>query len=454
MKLFKDVWNKRGFKDGPGPVIRKNVAVRNMLEQLHSPNDPEQLYREYQKKKGTIMGIIVVIGLVSTVSFHLSSRMETRLADGAHLIRNEWGAGDYQVTLLAKAGEWSRKIIFPVSERQYTVREKEILMEELSRLLPDMIKGDNQDLRHVEKNLRLPFAVKGYPFVLSWDSGNKDKIDVTGKIDREGIAAKGETVALRVTIKDREQEVGDTFEWDILLMPEVLEEEERFFRSLESALSNEEQIKNRQKELTLPENIDGKKVVWKEQKVNAGIYIFILFLFISILVGRGMDHDLKKSMQQRNKQLMAEYAGFVSMLRLYLAAGLTVKKAFARIALDLAKQKRSKGKQYLYEELKTACFQMENGAAEEQVYQDWGRRCADMRYRRLSFLLGVHLKQGNNQLLQLLAGEVDSAQEDRRNYAKKAGEEAGTKLLIPMMLMLMIVMMLILLPAYLDFGSM
>ena len=53
MKLFKDVWNKRGFKDGPGPVIRKNVAVRNMLEQLHSPNDPEQLYREYQKKKGT-----------------------------------------------------------------------------------------------------------------------------------------------------------------------------------------------------------------------------------------------------------------------------------------------------------------------------------------------------------------------------------------------------------------
>ena len=167
-----------------------------------------------------------------------------------------------------------------------------------------------------------------------------------------------------------------------------------------------------------------------------------------------MDHDLKKSMQQRNKQLMAEYAGFVSMLRLYLAAGLTVKKAFARIALDLAKQKRSKGKQYLYEELKTACFQMENGAAEEQVYHDWGRRCADMRYRRLSFLLGVHLKQGNNQLLQLLAGEVDSAQEDSRNYAKKAGEEAGTKLLIPMMLMLMIVMMLILLPAYLDFGSM
>ena len=150
---------------------------------------------------------------------------------------------------------------------------------------------------------------------------------------------------------------------------------------------------------------------------------------------------------------MAEYAGFVSMLRLYLMAGLTVKNAFARITADLAGQKRSAGKQYLYEELKTACYQMENGMAQEQVYQEWGKRCGDMRYRRLSFLLGVHLKQGNSQLLQLLAGEVESAREDRRNCAKKAGEEAGTKLLLPMMMMLMVVMMLVLLPAYLDFGN-
>lgn len=76
-----------------------------------------------------------------------------------------------------------------------------------------------------------------------------------------------------------------------------------------------------------------------------------------------------------------------------------------------------------------------------------------MRYRRLSFLLSVHLKQGNNQLLTLLAGEADNAQEDRRKMAKKMGEEAGTRLLLPMMMMLVVVMFLILMPAYLDFGS-
>ena len=76
-----------------------------------------------------------------------------------------------------------------------------------------------------------------------------------------------------------------------------------------------------------------------------------------------------------------------------------------------------------------------------------------MRYRRLGFLLSVHLKQGNEQLLALLSQEADSAQEDRRSMARKAGEEAGTKLLLPMMLMLVVVMFLVLLPACMDFGS-
>ena len=115
---------------------------------------------------------------------------------------------------------------------------------------------------------------------------------------------------------------------------------------------------------------------------------------------------------------------------------------------------QAKGKErYLYKEIKLACHQLENGVAQEQVFQDFGRRCGEMRYRRLSFLLSVHLKQGNQQLLLLLSQEADSAQEDRRSMARQAGEEAGTKLLLPMMLMMVVVMFLVLLPAYIGFGS-
>ena len=164
------------------------------------------------------------------------------------------------------------------------------------------------------------------------------------------------------------------------------------------------------------------------------------------------DEELSGDLELSAKAF-ADYPEFVSKLRLYLSAGLTVKNALFRMSSDYFGQ-QAKGKEhYLYKEIKLACHQLQNGMSEEQVYQDFGRRCGQMRYRRLSFLLSVHLKQGNQQLLMLLSQEADSAQEDRMSMARKAGEEAGTKLLLPMMLMMVVAMILVLLPAYINFGS-
>lgn len=179
-----------------------------------------------------------------------------------------------------------------------------------------------------------------------------------------------------------------------------------------------------------------------------------LFLLLSgVLISMAMDSDLKKNCRKRSRQLLMDYGRFVNRLRLYLSAGLTLKNAFVRIMRELKKEKRGKEKCYLQEEMQIACYRLENGVLEEKVYQDFGRRCDEMPYRRLCFLLAMHLKQGNHQLLLLLEKEADSAQEERRNMAKKLGEEAGTKLLFPMMLMLGIVMFLILIPAYFSFGT-
>ena len=40
----------------------------------------------------------------------------------------------------------------------------------------------------------------------------------------------------------------------------------------------------------------------------------------------------------------------------------------------------------------------------------------------------------------------------RKDTARKLGEEAGTKLLVPMIMMLIVVMMMITIPAYLGFA--
>jgi hypothetical protein len=66
-------------------------------------------------------------------------------------------------------------------------------------------------------------------------------------------------------------------------------------------------------------------------------------------------------------------------------------------------------------------------------------------------LISQNLKKGNKGLSELLGKEAREAFEERKEIAKRLGEEAGTKLLAPMMIMLLIVFMIILIPAFLSF---
>lgn len=433
--------------------IEQNKTARQTLKRLYPKEKGEELYRNYQKRKIGLMIGLIIIGLVSALGLHLCSQMKTRLAEGAHLIRNEWGAGDYQINLVANTEEWSKEFSFLVEERALTREEKEQRKDQLKILLPEIIKGENQDLYHVTENLNFVTHVSGYPFGLAWKSDNTKRVETNGKVNREGIRTEGEWVTIHAIINDSQQNESETVTYQIYILQEILDEKDIFFKILDERLLKEDEKTAEETKIQLPQEINGKIVSWKEEKEDNSIYVLLIFLLGSILAGKGMDYDLRRNLQKRSKQLEREYAGFVNKLRLYLSAGLTVRNAFMRITKEYEKNRRNGKKHYLYEELKISCSQLENGMAEEQVYFDFGQRCGEMRFRRLSSLLGVQLTKGNDQLLKNLAKEADNAIEDQRNQARKVGEEAGTKLLFPMMLMLLLVMFFILLPAYLDFGS-
>lgn len=429
---------------------KENRRIYKELQQLYPLENADKLLEQFQKKKLTLMLGILTIGFVSAICFHLCSRMESRLAEGTQLVRNEWGVGSYKIMLRARVEDWSRKIPFLVEERSMTQEEQDSLQKKLYEELPDFIKKENSDLAHINSDLNLVSSVSGYPFHLTWSSSEHQRISKTGKVNQKGIKTK-EKIELTVMVSYGQTKSRHTYE--VWLLPEALEEEERFFRSLEEKLSVVDLEGKSQKEILLPESLEGKNIVWEEIQKNDAVYLLLLTILGCKIAGKGMESDLKKDCAKRKRQLILDYSGFVNKFRLYLSAGLTVKNAFYRIMEDYGHQQVQKKRKYLYEEMRISCFQLENGATEEQVYREFGKRCGETRYRRLSFLLTVHLKQGNDQLLALLSQEADGAWEDRRNMAKKAGEEAGTKLLFPMMLMLVVVMFLILLPAYLDFGS-
>ena len=74
------------------------------------------------------------------------------------------------------------------------------------------------------------------------------------------------------------------------------------------------------------------------------------------------------------------------------------------------------------------------------------------RYGKLGTLLSQNLQKGNAGITEALEAESKDAFEDRKADARRAGEEAGTKLLLPMGIMLLVVMMIVILPAFMSFS--
>lgn len=430
-----------------------HAEIKNILLRLRPYENKEQMFLLYQKKKKRWMIGLIVVGIVSALYVHGGSQKEKRLLDGNLLVRNVWDAGNYQVDLNVETKEWNHSFSYLVKEKAYTREEAEQLYRKFAGELPSLICGGNQTLQEVTEDLKLANAYKDYPFTVSWSSTDQDRVSSRGKVNRKGLEDEGQWVTLHALVREADTGLEQELILKVFLAPEKLSEEELFFRRVEESVISMDEVSAQQEIFTLPVSVEGKELIWKETKQDHSIFILLLFGAASLFTGRAMDHDLQKADRKRLKELQKEYPEFAGRLRLYLCAGMTARNAFGRVAQDYAERTGKKKRLFLESEMKIACNQLSNGLPEAQVYQEWGARCGEMRYRRLGFLLSVQLKQGNDRLLQLLEQEADVAREDQRNRARKEGEEAGTKLLFPMILILIMVMLLVLLPAYVDFGT-
>ncbi len=64
-----------------------------------------------------------------------------------------------------------------------------------------------------------------------------------------------------------------------------------------------------------------------------------------------------------------------------------------------------------------------------------------------------NVKNGSERMREALESEMENAFEERKNLARRQGEEASTKLLLPLIMMLAMVMVMITVPAFLAFGT-
>ena len=173
-------------------------------------------------------------------------------------------------------------------------------------------------------------------------------------------------------------------------------------------------------------------------------------MMIGILLYALQKQNIRKAEEERKKQMIEDYPEVISKLTLYLGAGMTVKKAWRKIIEGYMKEKEDENERYVYEEMRQTCHEMDSGVTEAEGYENFGRRCDLQIYIRLGALLSQNLRKGTKGLSELLKLESIQAFEERKARAKRLGEEAGTKLLLPMFLMLVVVLIIVIVPAFLT----
>lgn len=158
---------------------------------------------------------------------------------------------------------------------------------------------------------------------------------------------------------------------------------------------------------------------------------------------------MKKSIQEKKLELLADYPEFVAKLSLLILTGLSIFNALNRIVDDYFQSLSKDGKKrHLYENLAVTCKKIQNGMYEAYAYEEFGRQSGIPCYIKFSSLLISGLNRGDKDFSRHLSEEVTSSLLEHKAFILQQGNKASTKLTLPMMLIFAVILIIIIIPAF------
>ncbi len=433
---------------------RKNLKSDNLntsLQALNPGKSQENCKKEYYVKK--IAYVLMTIGVSSILAIivWISSIGNEKIENGIYIDRRDYGEGTSQKEVVATIEDSSRQqLTVDISERKYSEEEINNIFDEIESKLPDGILGNNIDLEHIIYELNLPKTSSNYPVEIQWFSKKSKVINSDGIVMNEDLISAVD-VELRATL------IYEEYERECYLIVRVLprefSQEQKIKRDILTEIERINQGRETEKNVILPTEINGKNILWKYKKESKDVVLIILGILAGIIIYFGKDKEVESEVKKREKELLMDYPEIVSKLTLLLGAGMTMRGAWEKIVRDYINKKQGNDnlKRYAYEEMVVTYYEIQNGVSEIKAYEKFGKRCCNQRYLKMSAIITQNLKKGSKGLSNMLQIESNAAYEDRKAFAKIAGEEAGTKLMGPMGLMLVVVMILIIVPAVSTF---
>lgn len=398
-------------------------------------------------------GVLLYAAAVIADRNTAAGRRASMLSQNNAVIRDSPGSGTRPIRLYVEGlMEEPVPLTIDIGAREYTEEEAEKVFLTVMETMEERIRGQNPSLMEVRTDLLLPTRLEPEGIRLRWYSSDPGLIDSRGKINNtlKETEETGRMICLSVELSD---EIHKTdFELPVRVLPLIRTDSQRRIEDLKQQIQEKEETQREAEVLSLPDEYEGKILHYRTEDDSGHAILLVLGGVLAVLCYAKAQSDVRKQEKKRERELLLDYADLVSKLMIFTGAGMTVRLAWSRIVHDYETALASgrQKKRVLYEEMSQTHYQMERGISEGEALRDFGRRCCLQPYLKLSSLLEQNRKSGIRDLRMLLEMELADAWEQRKNLARKLGEEAGTKLLLPLFLMLGMVMVMIMAPAMMS----
>lgn len=166
--------------------------------------------------------------------------------------------------------------------------------------------------------------------------------------------------------------------------------------------------------------------------------MLILGVCLVVLLVRYLERDINDGLERRREELVMDLPQVLSKMALLINSGMVMREAWAKVAEN--------GDRALYQEMRTARIEMENGASDLEAFRNFAERCSMKQIRKMVSTLVQNMEKGNKELAYFLDEMSREMWEEKKNLVRQKGETAGTKLMIPMVITFVGILILIIVP--------
>lgn len=394
-----------------------------------------------------IWKVLVITVLLTLVIFIIEKVTEEQ---AILVIRNSHGEGErteeYELTVDGELENESIEI--EVDEQKYTDSEVQHLFQTVMEELDRVVLGDNKSFNRIETDLTLMTTLPDYPVQIQWELDSYEVIGIDGEIKEDRVTKEGTLVTLRGIISyDDKQTV---YTRNMMVFPPKRGDKEQLIYDIQQEIKEREEETREAESFSLPQKVNGRQLQWSQKKEKHWYYVLLIGITCCVYLGYREREQKKQKAKKRREELLREYPSMISKFTMLLGTGTTVKSAWEKIIQNYEQQKEQLGRKIVYEEMLQTYREIQAGVSEAEAYEKFGKRCGAMLYVKFGAMLAQNLRKGSKGISEIFRMEAIQSFENRKSTAKRLGEEAGTKLLMPMLGMLLVVLIMVMVPAFLT----